>query len=156
MASPSVESHGSLHTMTNSQKPGAGSSIANTAGHSKGVMTLPDSQSLCEGCMGTGEYASDYGMVDCPDCSGAGFVPSRKRVTERRLRELERAHEGGLKLTPIDIKWLIAELKRSREVLQKVVALAHDAGTDPAIATRIEVMAETALGESGRRRVEGE
>lgn len=119
-------------------------------------MQIPESQSLCEGCMGTGEYASDFGVVDCPDCGGAGFVPSRKQVIERRLREVERAHEGGLKLKTADVKWLLGEFKRSRAALQKVAALAHDAAHDPNVATQIEVVAETALGEVGRRRVEGE
>lgn len=140
--------------MTNSDKPGSSPSVANTAGKSKGAMTLPESQSLCEGCMGTGEYPSDYGVVDCPDCGGAGYVPSRKQVIERRLREVERAHDGGLKLKTADVKWLLGEFKRAREALQKVAALAHDAGHDPNVATQIEVVAETALGESGRRRVE--
>lgn len=144
--------------MTNSAKSGTGfdSTVSNTAGQSKGVMQIPDSQTLCEGCMGTGEYASDFGVVDCPDCGGAGYVPSRKRVIERRLRELERANDGGLKIKSADVKWLLAELKRSRDALQKVAALAHDAAQDPQIGTQIEVLVDAALGESSRRRLDGE
>lgn len=104
--------------------------------------------------MGTGEYPSDYGVVDCPDCGGAGYVLSRKLVIERRLREMERAHDGGLKLKSNDIRWLLTEFKRSRDALRKVAALAHDASQDATVATQIEVVAETALGEVNRRRVD--
>src|SRR5690606_30307256 len=37
---------------------------------------IPDA-SRCAGCLGSGETPTDYGMVDCPDCGGAGFLPSR-------------------------------------------------------------------------------
>ena len=156
MASGSVRTRGTLSEMTTSAKSGAATPVANTAGQSKGVMKIPDSQTMCEGCMGTGEYASDHGVVDCPDCGGAGYVPSRKRVVERRLRDMERANDGGLKIKSADVTWLLGELKRTRDALQKVAALAHDAGQDPSVGTKIEVVAEAALGESGRRRVEVE
>lgn len=130
--------------------------VSNTADKSKGVMHIPDSQTLCEGCMGTGEYASDFGVVDCPDCDGAGYVPSRKWAVERRLREVGRANDGGLKIKSADVKWLLAELKRSRDALQKVAALSHDAAQNPQAATQIEVLVGDALGEPSRRRVDGE
>lgn len=100
----------------------------------------------CESCQGTGEMPTDYGCVDCPDCGGAGTLPSRSVLTEWRARDLERASSRGLAAESQDVRWLIAELRHARAALVEVVALAHDVEDDDAIAGKIRFVANRALG----------
>lgn len=113
----------------------------------------PPGHTACESCLGTGEYPTDYGMVDCPDCGGSGHTPSRRIVVERRLRDIERAVDGGLRLKQDDMRWLLLEVRTLRQALRNVVALSHDGNDDTSASAQIRRTAEKALGESGRKHV---
>lgn len=117
----------------------------------KGVTAAPAGHDVCESCLGTGEYPTDYGMVDCPDCSGSGHMPSRRMMVERRLRDVERAVDGGLRLKQDDMRWLLLEIRTLRQALRTVVALSHDGTEESSATTQMRRTAEKALGESGRR-----
>ena len=116
----------------------------------------PAGYDVCESCLGTGEYPTDYGMVDCPDCGGSGHMPSRRIVVERRLRDIERAVDGGLRLKQDDMHWLLLEVRTLRQALRTVVALSHDGSEETAATAQIRRTAEKALGESGRKRIEAD
>jgi hypothetical protein len=102
--------------------------------------------SRCSSCFGTGEAPSDYGIVDCPDCGGAGYLPTKTVLVEWRARDIERAVERGRHAEPGDVRWLLAELRNAREALTEIIALAHDAQDPDAIALRIRFAANRALG----------
>jgi hypothetical protein len=107
----------------------------------------------CESCFGTGEMPGDFGVVDCPDCGGAGTLPPRGVGVEWRAADILRAAESGEPVDPQHAKWLVAELRRARVALTEVVALAHDAPPDDSIALRIRFAANRALGLYEFRRV---
>ncbi len=125
-----------------------------TASRVKGI--APAGHDVCESCLGTGEYPTDYGMVDCPDCGGSGHMPSRRIVVERRLRDVERAVDGGLRLKQDDMRWLLLEVRTMRQALRTVIALSHDGSDDTSVSTQIRRTAEKALGESGRKPADGD
>lgn len=102
--------------------------------------------SRCAGCLGSGETPTDYGMVDCPDCGGAGFLPSRNVLVEWRARDIERALSRGRTAENEDVRWLLAELRAARRALTEIIALAHDAPADDQIALKIRFAANRALG----------
>jgi len=106
---------------------------------------LSDS-SRCASCFGTGEAPSDYGIVDCPDCGGAGYLPTRNVLVEWRARDIERAVERGNNAEAADVRWLLTELRSARAALTEIIALAHDAEDPNAIALRIRFAANRALG----------
>ena len=100
----------------------------------------------CASCFGTGEAPSDYGIVDCPDCGGAGYLPTRNVLVEWRARDIERAVERGASAEAADVRWLLTELRNARGALTEIIALAHDAQDPDAIALRIRFAANRALG----------
>jgi hypothetical protein len=104
------------------------------------------SQTTCDACFGTGEMPTDHGCVDCPDCGGAGYLPSKNVLVEWRSRDIERAVGSGLNLAPADVRFLLSELQTARTALTKVVALAHDVPETDGIASKIRAVAEHALG----------
>ncbi len=106
---------------------------------------VPESM-RCSSCFGTGEAPSDYGVVDCPDCGGAGYLPTKNVLVEWRARDVERAVERGRAAEPADVRWLLAELRNARAALTEIIALAHDAHDPDAIALRIRFAANRALG----------
>ncbi len=116
-------------------------------------MTEPTSTN-CESCFGTGEMPSDYGIADCPDCGGAGSLPPHGVQVEWRAADILRAAEGGEVVEPQHVRWLVAELRKARVALTEIIALAHDAPADDAIALRIRFAANRALGLYEFRRVE--
>lgn len=77
-------------------------------------------------------------------------------MVERRLRDVERAVDGGLRLKPDDMRWLLLEVRTLRQALRSVVALSHDGNDESTSATQIRRTAEKALGESGRKVVPNE
>lgn len=85
-------------------------------------------------------------MVDCPDCGGAGYLPTKSVLVEWRARDIERAVERGRSAEPADVRWLLAELRNARAALTEIIALAHDAQDPDAIAVRIRFAANRALG----------
>jgi hypothetical protein len=106
-------------------------------------MSLPDK---CEGCLGTGEWPTDFGMVDCPECGGSGILPSRNVLVDWRSRDIERAVDAGRAASPEDVRWLLAELRTARAALTEIIALAHDTEDRDGIGVRIRFAANRALG----------
>ncbi len=100
----------------------------------------------CSSCFASGEVPTDYGAVDCPDCGGAGFLPSRHVLVDWRVRDFEQAVSRGDGLGPSDLKWMLTELRQARAALMEIIALAHDIDDGDAIAQRIRFVANKALG----------
>ncbi len=103
-----------------------------------------NAQEQCKSCHGTGEVGSDSGPDRCPDCGGVGFLPSAHVLVEWRARDIERAHAGTADSTGGDIPWLLAELRRSRDALMEISALAQELDENP-ISARIRYAANQAL-----------
>lgn len=100
----------------------------------------------CNSCLGSGETPTDYGLVDCPDCGGAGVLPHRSVLVEWRARDIERALGKGTPVTPEHARWLLAELRTARRALTEIIALAHDTEDPDAIGQKIRFTANRALG----------
>jgi hypothetical protein len=90
----------------------------------------------CATCYGTGEVVLDHGATACPDCFGEG---KGSRI-EWRLRELEQQYASA------DVKWLIHELRKSRETLLLILTLCQDAGDSSELAREIQYRANETLG----------
>lgn len=102
--------------------------------------------SRCMSCLGSGEAATDYGVVDCPDCGGSGTLPTRATSTAWRAADIERAVEAGNAVEPAHVKWLLTELGKARAALTEIIALAHDTDDPDALGLRIRFTANRALG----------
>lgn len=89
---------------------------------------------------------TEFGPADCPDCGGAGFLPSAAVLVDWRARDIERALSGGAQPDAADVRWLLAQVRLARTALTEIVALAHDVQDTDAIALRIRVTAHRALG----------
>jgi len=100
----------------------------------------------CQGCLGTGDWPTDYGIVDCPECGGSGILPSRNVLVDWRSRDIERAVGAGRGVAPEDVTWLLAELRAARAALTEIIALAHDTEDTDGIGMRIRFAANRALG----------
>ena len=100
----------------------------------------------CTSCAGSGAMPTDYGLVDCPDCGGAGYLPSRSVHTEWRARDIERGLARGTIPDAADVRWALTELRAARDALTEIIALAHDVDDGDAIARRIRFTANKALG----------
>ena len=100
----------------------------------------------CQSCMGMGEAATNFGPVDCQDCGGAGFLPSKSVLLDWRARDIEQALARGGHAEASDVRFLLAELRTARTALIEIIALAHDAQDPDAIAQRIRFTANRALG----------
>jgi len=98
----------------------------------------------CATCYGTGEIVTDQGGFVCPDCLGRGLPPARGGAMEWRLRELERGHQGDTHGCEADMRWLIVELRRSREALVQILTRCQD--TDEPVAREIAFLANEVLG----------
>lgn len=97
-------------------------------------------------CSGTGEVATDYGPVDCPDCGGGGHLPSRAVLSEWRASDIGKAAAEGRPLEASDARWLLSELTTMRSALREVIAIAHDIRDDDQLALRIRMVASRAMG----------
>jgi hypothetical protein len=106
-------------------------------------MSLPQK---CERCLGSGDWPTDFGVVDCPECGGSGILPSRNVLVDWRSRDIERAVASGRGALPEDVRWLLAELRSARAALTEIIALAHDAEDPDGIGVRIRFAANRALG----------
>jgi hypothetical protein len=106
-------------------------------------MPLPQK---CERCLGSGDWPTDFGVVDCPECGGSGILPSRNVLVDWRSRDIERAVASGRGVSPEDVRWLLAELRSARAALTDIIALAHDAEDADGIGVRIRFAANRALG----------
>lgn len=80
----------------------------------------------CATCLGTGEIGTDHGMESCPDCFGEGRRLALAERAEWRMRDIERGHRGDAHGCAGDMRWLIFELRRSRDALQRILARCHD------------------------------
>ena len=100
----------------------------------------------CVSCHGTGEMPTESGPTDCPDCGGAGFLPSPNVLSDWRARDIERALTAGSQPESADVRWLLAQFRVARTALTEIVALAHDIHDPDAIAVRIRATAHRALG----------
>ena len=81
----------------------------------------------CATCYGSGEVVTDQGPLVCRDCMGHGKLAGRLELFEWRLRELERGHLGSAHGCEDDIRWLAAEVRRSRDALLQILARCQDA-----------------------------
>ncbi len=106
----------------------------------------PSRHPSCTSCLGSGEIATDYGAVDCPDCGGAGFLPTRHVLVDWRARDIERSLPKRERQDAADLAWALAEMQRARAALIEVVALAHDIEGNEPIGSRIRLVANRALG----------
>jgi len=111
---------------------------------SDGASTEAGAPAECKSCHGSGEVPSEFGPARCPDCGGAGYLPSPHVLVEWRARDIERAHAGAAGGTGGDIRWLLAELRRSRDALTEIAALAQELDENP-ISARIRFAANQAL-----------
>jgi len=102
------------------------------------------SQEQCKSCHGSGEVGSEFGPGRCPDCGGAGYLPSPHVLVEWRARDIERAHAGAGSSTGGDVRWLLAELRRSRDALTEIAALSLELDENP-VSARIRFAANQAL-----------
>jgi hypothetical protein len=109
-------------------------------------MNQRGSSPRCETCNGSGEYPTESGPIDCPDCGGAGNLPAKKSMIESRVNDIDRAYAGARNSVATDVRWLTTELRNARTALNEIVALAHDISDDNAIALRIRFIANRALG----------
>lgn len=98
----------------------------------------------CKSCHGTGDVPSEFGPARCPDCGGAGYLPSPHVLVEWRARDIERAHAGTTGSTGGDVRWLLSELRRSRDALTEIAALAQELDEGP-ISARIRFAANRGL-----------
>jgi hypothetical protein len=99
----------------------------------------------CQTCIGSGEVGSEFGPASCPDCGGAGFLPSPHVLVEWRARDIELGSGTGTNAAARDVRWLLAELRRARDALNEINALANELDDEAGIATRIRFTANQAL-----------
>ena len=83
----------------------------------------------CANCYGEGQVPNDDGQVTCPDCGGAGALPTANVLVEWRAGEIERLYGAGGDQIARDVHWLVFELRRARLALTKLLALAEEAGS---------------------------
>ena len=100
----------------------------------------------CQSCMGSGEKVTENGPMDCPDCGGAGFLPSKAVLIDWRSRDIEQAVAQNGAVDASDVRFLLSELRNARAALTEIIALAHDAQDPDAISQRIRFAANRALG----------
>ena len=100
----------------------------------------------CATCYGQGEVVTDQGPLVCRDCMGHGKLAGRVELYEWRLREIERGHGGGGHGCEEDVRWLVAELRRSRETLLRIFARCQDAPEGDALGAEVRHLANACLG----------
>jgi hypothetical protein len=99
----------------------------------------------CQSCIGSGEVGTEGGPGRCPDCGGVGFLPSPHVLVEWRARDIELGNGTGAHSAARDIRWLLAELRRSRNALMEIHSLANELDDEAGISTRIRFAANQAL-----------
>lgn len=100
----------------------------------------------CTSCHGAGEIGTDNGPTVCPDCFGEGRQLDSLERTEWRLRDIERAHTGTSHGCDGEVRWLIFELRRTREALVHVLSRCQDDGDANGLAAELRFTANRALG----------
>ena len=99
----------------------------------------------CGSCYGEGHVPTDEGLVTCPECGGAGVLPSDGVIVDWRAGEIERLHATGSDQAAQDTRWLIFQLRRARNALTKIFALSQEVA-DVAAAEEMRFIANEALG----------
>jgi hypothetical protein len=107
----------------------------------------------CTSCHGAGEIGTDNGPTVCPDCFGEGRQLDSLEHTEWRLRDIERAHaqQGSAHGCDGEVRWLIFELRRTREALLQILSRCQDDSATSTLAAEIQFAANRALGLYGVR-----
>jgi hypothetical protein len=100
----------------------------------------------CTTCYGTGEIGTDNGPTVCHDCFGEGRQLDSLERTEWRLRDIERAHQGTTQAADGEIRWLIYELRRTREALLHILSRSQDDSAGDGLGAEISFLANRALG----------
>jgi hypothetical protein len=96
-------------------------------------------------CYGSGETATEAGLGPCPDCGGTGLLPPRHVLVEWRMAAIEKRYASSESEAAADVAWLAFELRRARQALTKILALAQEEPLDTQ-AKQIRFTANEALG----------
>jgi hypothetical protein len=88
-------------------------------------MTEPETV-ICITCHGAGEIPTDLGPEICPDCQGDQRSPGRRQLLEWRLRDIERVHIGEGHPCQSDVRWLVHQVRTSREALVRILTRCLD------------------------------
>ena len=99
----------------------------------------------CATCLGEGEIGTENGPVSCPDCFGEGRHVALAERAEWRMRDIERAHRDDAHACAPDTRWLVFELRRSREALQRILAICQDEDETNPLATEVKFVANQVL-----------
>jgi len=99
----------------------------------------------CATCLGEGEIGTEHGPASCPDCFGEGRHVALAERAEWRMRDIERAHRGDTHGCARDMNWLVFELRRSREALQRILARCQDEDDANALAAEVKFVANQVL-----------
>ena len=105
----------------------------------------PKPNDACASCLGEGEIGSENGPIPCPDCFGQGRRLALAERVEWRIRDIERAHRGDGHGCTRDVSWLVFELRRSREALQRILARCQDEDAGNALAAEVKFVANQIL-----------
>lgn len=105
----------------------------------------PKPNDACASCLGEGEIGSENGPIPCPDCFGQGRRLALAERVEWRIRDIERAHRGDVHGCTRDVSWLVFELRRSREALQRILARCQDEDDAQPLAAEIKFVANQVL-----------
>jgi hypothetical protein len=89
---------------------------------------------------------TDNGPTVCHDCFGEGRQLDSLERTEWRLRDIERAHQGTTQAADGEIRWLIFELRRTREALLHILSRSQDDSVIDGLGAEIQFLANRALG----------
>jgi hypothetical protein len=98
----------------------------------------------CSSCHGAGEIGTENGPTVCPDCFGEGRQLDSLERTEWRLRDIERAHQASSE-SSVEVRWLIFELRRTREALLQILSRCQDEGPE-GLGAEVRFVANRALG----------
>ena len=100
----------------------------------------------CTTCHGTGDIGTDNGPAVCHDCFGEGRQLDSLERTEWRLRDIERAHQGTTLVADSEIRWLVFELRRTREALLHILSRSQDENAPDGLGAEVQFLANRALG----------
>jgi len=105
----------------------------------------PGTAVRCATCHGAGEIGTDNGPTVCPDCFGEGRQLDSLERTEWRLRDIERANQAPSEHA-VEIRWLVFELRRTREALLQILSRCQDDAAAGGLAQELQFLANRALG----------
>jgi hypothetical protein len=103
-------------------------------------------EGTCLTCLGTGEVSSERGLARCDDCDGTGKIGTVFLRNEQRMRQIEARTARLSGEAAQDLKWLIGELRRSRESLLSIMTVAQEGEEGDDLLKRIRFSANEALG----------